>query len=371
MVVSLQSQISNTMKEIASIKKRSIGGGRYALDLHYYKDGKRVRESLKLYLYPPSSDENRRLNENTLAIANKIRSDKIIELVNKAGSVRTIKSMGMHDFIKKEFHGSMLNILHWVDDIDVSNVTKDFCLQYINSILESELADSTKHHYIHDLNAVLRRAVMLDNLYENPMQNIDIHRVTPQPIVAEKDFLEEWELMSLISYRCKTEAMEQIRKAYVFACYTGLRISDLTALKWGNIVIYQGHKAVKLKQTKTTREVIVPIVEEWLLPTPPSPYDNDTRVFNIPEKRCIGNAALKRIAKQCCIDKVLSWHTARKTFACRLLSHNVNPIVVAELLGHRGLETVMVYAKAIDSSKLDAIDSLTTKNDTKPKIVIK
>ena len=72
---------------------------------------------------------------------------------------------------------------------------------------------------------------------------------------------------------------------------------------------------------------------------------------------------MKEIAKRVKIQKNISTHTARHTFAYLMVAKNVNPFIMKELLGHSDIRVTQIYAKASKANKDKAIDSLDNLDD--------
>jgi integrase len=147
----------------------------------------------------------------------------------------------------------------------------------------------------------------------------------------------------------------EIRRAFLFACYTGLRVSDLEAVKWSEVET--NPMQIIKSQEKTKSPVYIPLgASAQKLILDGEEHDPDESVFNLAEhKREASYRCLDEWAKKAGIKKRIGWHTARRAFA---LESGVDPIAVAKLLGHKNLATVMKYAKATDKLKREAVAAL-------------
>lgn len=159
---------------------------------------------------------------------------------------------------------------------------------------------------------------------------------------------------------------EETKRAFLFACYTGLRISDIISLTYGDIRQEQaatGQRIYIVRKTmvKTRRVVSVPLSKKALsyLPADFSQKSKDTKVFNLPTVGAV-NDSLKTWAKDAKVDKVVTFHTSRHTFATLALTLGVDVFTTSKLLGHQNVRTTQIYAEVIDAKKEQAISLFDT-----------
>lgn len=178
-----------------------------------------------------------------------------------------------------------------------------------------------------------------------------------------KDILSTEEIKALIQTHVKNEN-SNIRRAFIFTLFTGVRWCDVVDLRYGNID-YQ-NKTLKFEQAKTKRRSKKSVVEMPLrddlmseiigVPEEQGKGKNDL-IFELPSHTmCL--KALRHWSKKAGIDKHITWHCGRHSFATNLLEGGANVKVVADLLGHSGLTYVERYVRAIDESKKRALNSL-------------
>ena len=153
----------------------------------------------------------------------------------------------------------------------------------------------------------------------------------------------------------------ETKRAFLFACYTGLRISDIKSLTFGDIKQEQAATGqriyvIRKMMIKTRRVVSVPLSDKALsyLPADFSQFSKDKKVFNLPSVGCI-NDSLKTWARDAKVDKVVTFHTSRHTFATLLLTLGADLYTTSQLLGHQNINTTQVYAKITNKKKEQAI----------------
>ena len=118
---------------------------------------------------------------------------------------------------------------------------------------------------------------------------------------------------------------------------------------------------LSFEQTKTKGHsansgVVIPLNESHLQLIGPKP-ETDDRIFPLPSHTmCL--KALRHWTKRAEIDKHITWHCARHSFAVNILNNGANIKTVASLLGHSGLKSTEKYTRAVDKLKQEAINSL-------------
>jgi len=196
-------------------------------------------------------------------------------------------------------------------------------------------------------------------LQTNPTENI----ACKSGDCFTKDILSKDEIKNLLNTHYFGEN-PNIRKAFIFTLFTGVRYCDVKELKYNN-VDYQ-NRTLKFEQAKTKGHSIKSIVEMPLredvitniIGTPEEfGKTKEDLIFDLPSHTmCL--KALRHWSKKAGIDKHITWHCGRHSFATNLLESGANIKVVAELLGHSDLKYVTRYVRAIDESKKRALDTL-------------
>lgn len=183
-----------------------------------------------------------------------------------------------------------------------------------------------------------------ENLIENdPFAGVKIGRV-----FARRGFLTTRELKQLyLNYtdnqsRLTLKEKECVR-VFLFSCFTGLRFSDLRSLSANEIYDWKIRK-----QTHKTGEVVyipIPVQARLLLP---QKLTGNNPVFNVAEN-CTFNRRLRKAAKKLGFTKYIHCHLARHTFATTCISLGIPLPATSKLLGHRNLDTTLIYAKYVDT----------------------
>ncbi|WP_430682163.1 site-specific integrase [Maribacter halichondriae] len=170
---------------------------------------------------------------------------------------------------------------------------------------------------------------------------------------VERDVLTEAELRSIIEKELPLKRLDQVRDIFVFCCFTGLAYVDVRRLSKIHIVFgMDGNRWIKINRSKTNSRSIIPLL--------PAAQKILSKYVNHTQKSMNGlllpvisnqktNVFLKEIATLCNIEKNLTFHLARHTFATTVTLANGIPIEsVSKMLGHQSLKTTQIYAKVID-----------------------
>lgn len=178
-----------------------------------------------------------------------------------------------------------------------------------------------------------------------------------------KDILSEEEIRALLRTHVRNENPD-IRRAFIFTLFTGVRWCDVVRLRYGDID-YQ-NCFLKFEQAKTkgrsARSVVeMPLRDDLLTDVIGTPErrgrTKEDLVFELPSfTMCL--KALRHWTAAAGIAKHITWHCGRHSFATNLLEKGANIKVVADLLGHSGLAYVENYVRALDESKKRALNSL-------------
>lgn len=179
----------------------------------------------------------------------------------------------------------------------------------------------------------------------------------------DKDILSVEEVRQLVSTHYDKES-PTIRRAFIFSLYTGIRFCDIKDLTFGNVDY--GNNILSFEQAKTkghseNSRVSIPLRDDLLSLIGKPQKSKKERIFDLPSHTmCL--KALRHWTKHAGIDKHITWHCARHSFATNILTNGANVKVVADLLGHSGLTYVERYTRAIDAKKQEAINSLPSLN---------
>ena len=176
-------------------------------------------------------------------------------------------------------------------------------------------------------------------------------------------FLTPEELDKLEKHQFAQQRLQQVKDMFIFCCYTGLAFNEMSKLEHKHIVIgFDGHKWIKINREKTKKLVSVPILFKATIAI--ERYCSENAPFILPRiSNQKFNSYLKEIAEVLGIEKKLTHHIARKTFATTVLLYNDVPMeIVSELLGHSKVTvTQEYYAKVVQKKVSEHMELLSRK----------
>ena len=233
-----------------------------------------------------------------------------------------------------------------------SDITIQYCENYREYLL-SKVSENTTSSYFSTLRTVLNNAVMRELIYRNPASYVKNPKVTP-----ERNFLVADEIENLVK---SNYMIPDIQNAFLFSCYTGIRISDIIDLTWDNI---QGDY-LNFKQLKTEEHLRfkLPNTAKTILLKQSANINESDKVFRLPGQVTI-NKHIGRWLRENGIEKHITFHCARHTFATLCLTYDIDLYTVSKLLGHTDIKHTQIYAKIIDKKRDEAIDKLPSFNSS-------
>lgn len=373
-------------KEPIRLRRRKMPSGLTSLYLDIYIDGKRSYEYLKLYLIPEKKRADKEKNRNTLALAEDIRAKRMVELRNREFG---FKSVYKEDTLFYEYYRSMcearlgeesrgnwgnwyscLHHLKIYDDnerLTFRDITPEW-VQGFKEYLDKEakawahdfrrrldyhpLARNTKVSYFNKLRACLNQAFDERIIAYNPMRGIEGFK----PEEGKREYLTVEELQQLANTECNYPA---VRRAFLFSCLTGLRRSDISKLTWGEVQKQGAFTRLIFKQKKTGGQEYLDISPQAveLMGERRTP---DAKVFDDFLTPDATNHCLQIWALKAGINKHITFHCGRHTFAVMMLDLGADIYTVSKLLGHRELTTTQIYAKVLDKNKQAAVSLIPT-----------
>ena len=195
---------------------------------------------------------------------------------------------------------------------------------------------------------MVKQAYRKNLLKVNPIDNVEKKL---KGKAKKKDILTLPELKILAA--TPTES-DQIKKAFLFCCVTGLRWIDVKNLKWSSINI--GNKQMNVQQIKTDENVSTPL-NDTAIQLLKEAGKKDDFVFSLPSANG-ANKTLKAWVKRAKIGKAITWHNARHSFGTNLIYNDVDVLTASKLLGHTSMKHTQRYVKASQEMKEAATDKV-------------
>ena len=258
-----------------------------------------------------------------------------------------------------------VEFLQWkykVSDIDITKIDYAFVTDY-EFFLRSvrNCANNTAVKYLKNFNKIIKICLANDWIDKNPFSNYK-----SKVKEVERVFLSQEEIQEIINKDLQNERLSIVRDIFVFSCFTGLAYIDVKNLTKSHISFgIDGNKWIFTHRQKTESASKIPIlpVTQMII----DKYDNHPQSNNTEKLLPIlsnqkMNAYLKEIATVCKIDKELTFHIARHTFATTVTLTNGVPIEsVSKMLGHKNIRTTQHYAKILDKKVSEDMEILKQK----------
>jgi len=236
-----------------------------------------------------------------------------------------------------------------VSDIDVKAVDHDFISNYEFYLRsEKKCANNSAVKYIKNFKKIIRICLASGWLEKDPFVN---YKAKVKQV--DRIFLSAEQIGQITEKTFDTVRLNQVRDIFLFCCFTGLAYADVQKLTRSEIVRgADGEMWIVTKRLKTNTPTKVPLLPSAL--TILEKYSNDPvccikgKALPVSTNQKM-NAYLKEIAGVCGINKELTFHTARHTFATTVTLSNGVPIEsVSKMLGHTNIKTTQHYAKILD-----------------------
>lgn len=208
------------------------------------------------------------------------------------------------------------------------------------------------------LQKIIRMAINRGWIQKNPFENFQC-----KPQKTHRTFLTQDELNKIETKSFSLQRLENVKDIFIFSCYTGLAYVDIQQLSINNLQIgVDGKQWVYTFRQKTSNKSNIPLLPQALMIIEKykdykEPCSQGSLLPTINNSKT--NAYLKEIADVCGIQKNLTFHMARHTFATTItLSNGVPMETVSNMLGHTKITTTQIYAKVLENKVSDDMMAL-------------
>lgn len=347
-------------KEVVRLRQKSIANGNASIYLDINHKGKRKYEFLRMYIVPELTPADKERNAETLRLANAIKADRIVAIERGTYGMEQDKEQDTDFFpyaealiakknARSHVHYRMRVVRHMrdyakTDALTFSDIDKRWVNGFISYLDALDVSETTKKIYYAVLKSVLNQAVRDGIINRSPAMGL-----TPfHPLEYQRQYLTIEELKRLTTARCKND---MIRRMFLFSCLTGLRWSDIVKLQWSDVSQVGDFTRITFRQKKTKQQEYMDITKEAVTLMGERGKGIIFRKHDVSyAERILADwvAAAK-------IDKHITFHCARHTFAVMMLDIGTDIYTVSKLLGHRELSTTQIYAKILDKNKQKAV----------------
>ena len=378
------------------LRAKALAGGSFSLYLDFRKGNEKNYETLGYRLLPNNAENlehNKEVLRQVFAIQTQREKDyqsSGYNIVNTSKSKITLLSyishlMGNYDKIGQN---SMAYTMGWlgkyVEMFDRSatlgRIDKAWIVAFIQFTKEcsnlkgNPTTPATQKRLYDFLNIALTSAFRDEIIPVNPILKIDKCVIPKYYERKVKSFLTipEVEMLSRVSVEdviClkgssfPKEVYESIQYAFIFSCFTGLRVSDIIKLKWENIHTRTNSAGEVCQyieiQQKKTRRVVSNKLNSTALAILEKQDKTRENVFVLPHET-VYNRFIRKWAKKAGIDKHISFHCARHTAGTMFLNTSNSLDATAKYLGHTSTRPTQIYAKMLTETMDGFVDSLPT-----------
>ena len=399
--------ISNDRQANPKVGAKLLSDGRVSLFLDYYfgytmvynesqdkmvpKKQKR-REMLNIYiLQKPRTPQQRQEYKDGIELANKLRTKRALEITEPEKKEELKKKKASINFLdffqeyidtytKKDVRMIQIALQRFKDFLKETpeyniyeqkmkpgQITNEMVEAFTEYLQTRSVGEGAKSIYQRFKKVYKACAIKCNINYQRPFVNEEGKSITitidEDAIV--KDFLSPEEEKQLIETHYTGENPE-IRNAFIFCLYTGMRFCDVRDLTFGNIDF--ANRLLTYEQNKTKghskhSSVTLPLTDGLLEMVADKMVDakKDTLVFALPSHTmCL--KALRRWTKRAGIDKHITWHCARHSFGTNMAmtaaQKGFSVRVVQEMMGHSSLKYTERYTRVVDEQKKAAMAEL-------------
>lgn len=362
------------------IKKNPVTkDGKQTLFLLTYHNYQPIREALKTFVYAsPKTKQERDHNKERMTFAEQVRAAR--ELEYDQGGVKTSQRiMGEGSFLdyfesimreKYEVNGTYTTWrstwLHMKTflrgrDLKIKDCNDEFLKEFKQYLLKCEgirstikLGNSSANIYLTKVKAALNQAVNERVISDNPGKRLKNVKMDGKNI----EFLSKEELSKLAKATCINPLL---KSAFMFSCLTGLRWSDVSLLTWKKVVYSESDKTwvLNYKQQKTKTIAYHPISEQAMYYAGKK-GESDELIFKGLKYSTYHCKVLREWVRGEGIDKHITFHCARHSYAVMMHSMTGDIALVRDMLGHSDIKTTMKYVVITNDAKNKAVRSFPT-----------
>lgn len=333
------------IKEPIKLRFKQLKDGNQSIYLDCYVNGIREYKFLNLYLRPDNSRENKMWNKEQLRLANAIKAQYIIDIQNgefgfkDRNRTRKLSFLTYCEDMAAEYEANgqtscavlMRSAVKRMTAYKGKNITfyhidKEFLIgfiEYLNSDIrdfdkESKdkkrkpkpLSEVYKEALFARIMVALNKAERDGIIVKNPGKDID-RKLKPHAEQKSRCYLTLDEIQKIIDTEYKPD--NDIKPAFLFCCFSGLRYSDVQKLTWGEITVSpEGYAQIETNMQKTGKDITIPLSDNALKWLPErTDQTSASRIFyKLPDQVTNADVRLRTIIKKAGITKHVTFHIA-------------------------------------------------------------
>jgi site-specific recombinase XerD len=345
------------------LRKRKNSDGSTSLLLDVWHNSKRSYEFLKECKLSNSKNPiARQEDKKKIALAEQIRNKRALQL--QSGEYDILPSFRQDiDFLAyfqayldkyKKKDARLLaacfnKFKQYLQESNISSINarqlNEAIVEDFKEFLEASLNGESPANYFKKFKKVMKQAMRDKIISINPAAELTARR--NEGVKKEILNFDEIKLLAITPAN-----NEQVKRAFLFSCLTGLRYCDIVSLKWESI----NGQVLKIKQQKTSKDVTI-VLNDSALNLLGKPKKGAIAVFNLPSHTsCLDG--LRSWCKAAGIQKHITWHCARHSFATNIIFYGSDVNSASSLLGHSSLAYTQRYLRIANELKEKAVQKL-------------
>jgi len=345
------------------LRKRKNSDGSTSLLLDVWHNSKRSYEFLKECKLSNSKNPiARQEDKKKIALAEQIRNKRALQL--QSGEYDILPSFRQDiDFLAyfqayldkyKKKDARLLaacfnKFKQYLQESNISSINarqlNEAIVEDFKEFLEASLNGESPANYFKKFKKVMKQAMRDKIISINPAAELTARR--NEGVKKEILNFDEIKLLAITPAN-----NEQVKRAFLFSCLTGLRYCDIVSLKWESI----NGQVLKIKQQKTSKDVTI-VLNDSALNLLGKPKKGAIAVFNLPSHTsCLDG--LRSWCKAAGIQKHITWHCARHSFATNIIFYGSDVNSASSLLGHSSLAYTQRYLRIANELKEKAVQNL-------------
>lgn len=349
-------------------KERAKGTSSAAVDLNRFIEDARIRiHQIVTELQQTRAEINPLIVQQRFYGVGQVRKQEraILQVIQEHND--EAKQLIGKDFVEitwrryetiKRYLGELIKRKYGVDDLPLSDFTGEVIRAYeVYLKTEKDLCQNTLIRYMKALKKITNRCLANDWIQKDPFAGIKFREEPTEP-----EFLTLEEVDRIYNCNPGSKRLEVIKDMFLMSAFTGLAFTDVSQLTEDHIVTdNDGNKWIRKPRQKTKQMSNIPLLDVPLAII--EKYQGDKKaakkgvLLPIPCNQVM-NRYLKEIAEICKINKHLTMHTARHTYATLCLSQRVSLKNVSKMLGHASVKMTERYARVLDSSILHDMNAI-------------
>jgi len=339
---------------------------RNKLYLDIYVEGRRTWEALNLTV-----SNDLAMNKETMRLAEFARAKREQQIFSGQWGLQDKVSakMTLYTYLEKMGEGRdkqkdrVCKVMTHLEkypggrDIQLSQITSKWFKNFQDYLQKNcELSEQSANSYAYAVRMALRQAVRENILLEDPSIGIKGIAV-PEP---DREFLQLAEFQKLAKIPIGGALGAEVKRAFLFACYCALRISDLKSLKWGDIEHTSSGAEIIKRQVKTKKRISVPLhASAWALINDKAIHNRNEFVFPLlAGSNTDTNKYLIKWTTKAGIEKRITWHAARRTCPSLLHEMGADIYTIQKICGHAHIATTAIYTNVSDKKLRGAVDAM-------------